>query len=92
MGSYEQISAFTEIFFVLSIEIFVNLLDEVKEDLKVVKSSEDQNGIVELELLLYLNTSIVLKQEEIMKVDILSLLKYLCIGDQDPKHSQVSVS
>ena len=49
MGSYEQISAFTAKYFVLSIEIFVNLLDEVKEDLKVVKSSEDQNGIVELE-------------------------------------------
>ena len=50
MESYEQISAFTAKDFVLSIEIFVNLLDEVKEDLKVVKSSEDQNGIVELEL------------------------------------------
>lgn len=91
LGCHKRMGDYTVTDYALSKEILMELLEDLEFDYQRAETDAEKDEIVWFANLLVIGFLNGLRGEEIMKVDVAGLLKYLDVGAADEKHPHVIV-
>jgi hypothetical protein len=86
LGRHKRMGGIVNSDYALSKEIYLELIDQLEADWEDTQSNEERDDVVEFSHLLNSGFLCGLRGEEIVKLDISGFLKYINIGEKDPKY------